>query len=179
MAGNGNSGRVAKPAVVHMLTGNRSKKNVAELLNEVQNPALPVEIPDAPDWLDEDALAEWARVSPDLVKLGLISRLDRQALAQYCEAVSDYRRWTLRIQALNQSLNTHMDKDRGDIQTYKTGAKDISIWRKLRNDAERRADAAGAKFGFSPLARRALRAQVAPQGELFPNEQKQIAAKYF
>ena len=64
--------------------------------------------------------------------------------------------------------------------TYRTGAKDLSIWRKLRNDAERRADAAGAKFGFSPLARRNLRAQLqAPQGELFPNEQKEIAEKYF
>lgn len=174
MAGNGNSGRPPKPAVVHLVTGNRSKKSAADLLKEVQNPILPVEIPDAPDWLDEDARAEWDRVSPDLLTLGLVSRLDRQALAQYCEAVSDYRRWTLRIQRLNEKL-----EDRGDVQTYQTGAKDLSIWRKLRNDAERRADSAGAKFGFSPLARRALRAQVAPQGELFPNEQKQIAQKYF
>lgn len=174
MAGNGNSGRHSKPAVVHLLTGNRSKKNAAELLNEVQNPLLPVEAPDAPDWLDADARTEWDRVTPDLIKLGLISRLDRQALAQYCEAVSDYRRWTLRIQRLNDSL-----EDKGDVQTYRTGAKDLSIWRKLRNDAERRADSAGAKFGFSPLARRTLRAAMAPQGELFPNEQQKIAEKYF
>lgn len=174
MAGNGNSGRHAKPAVVHLLTGNRSKKSAASLLQEVQNPILPVEIPEAPGWLDEAALLEWNRVAPDLLALGMISRLDRQALAQYCEAVSDYSRWTLRIQRLNEKM-----EDRGDVQTYKTGTKDLSIWRKLRNDAERRADSAGAKFGFSPLARRALRAQVAPQGELFPNEQKQIAEKYF
>jgi P27 family predicted phage terminase small subunit len=174
MAGNGNSGRHAKPAVVHLLTGNRSKKNAAALLDEVHNPLLPVEAPEAPDWLDEEACAEWERVTPDLIKLGLISRLDRQALAQYCEAVSDYRRWTLRIQRLNASL-----EDKGDVQTYRTGAKDLSIWRKLRNDAERRADSAGAKFGFSPLARRALRAAMAPQAELFPNEQQEIAKKYF
>ena len=69
--------------------------------------------------------------------------VDRQALAQYCEAVSDYRRWTLKIQELNASLAT---PGGGDVQTYRTGAKDLSVWRKLRNDAERRADAAGAKF---------------------------------
>lgn len=174
MAGNENSGRNAKPAVVHLLTGNRSKKSKRDLLDEVQNPPVQVEAPEPPDWLDDDAMAEWGRVLPDLLKLGLITRLDRQVLAQYCEAISDYRRWTLKIQELNQSM------DRGDVQTYRTGAKDLSIWRKLRNDAERRADAAGAKFGFNPLARRNLRAQSpAPQGELFPHEQKQIAEKYF
>lgn len=57
-----------------------------------------------PDWLDADAQVEWDRVVPDLLKLGLISGLDRQALAQYCEAVSDYRRWTLKIRELNESL---------------------------------------------------------------------------
>ncbi|HLV15958.1 MAG TPA: phage terminase small subunit P27 family [Pseudomonas sp.] len=176
MAGNSNSGRPAKPAVVHLVRGNPSKKNAAELQAEVQQSMLEAEAPEMPDWLDEDAQAEWNRVVPDLLKLGLISTLDRQALAQYCEAVSDYRRWTLKIRELNESLSM---PDRGDVQTYKTGAKDLSIWRKLRNDAERRADAAGAKFGFSPMARRTLRASVAPQGELFPNEQKQIAEKYF
>ena len=175
MAGNANSGRHAKPAVVHLLTGNRSKKSARDLQDEMQGSPLPVEIPAAPDWLDEHARAEWDRVGPDLVLLGLITRLDRQALAQYCEAVSDYQRWTLKIQRLNDEM-----EGRGDVMTYRTGAKDLSIWRKLRNDAERRADAAGAKFGFSPLARRNLRAQLqAPQGELFPNEQKEIAEKYF
>lgn len=176
MAGNGNSGRPAKPAALHLISGNPSKKNAAELQAEVQQGMLAAEAPPMPDWLDPDAQAEWGRVVPDLIKLGLITGLDRQALAQYCEAVSDYRRWTLKIREMNESL---CSPDRGDVQTYRTGAKDLSIWRKLRNDAERRADAAGAKFGFSPMARRALRAQIAPQGELFPNEQKQIAEKYF
>jgi P27 family predicted phage terminase small subunit len=176
MAGNSNSGRPAKPAVVHLIQGNRSKKSAAALLAEVANPLLPVEAPPMPDWLDADAAAEWDRVVPDLLALGLISRLDMQALAQYCEAVSEYRRWSLKIQELNQSVAT---PNMGDIQTYRTGAKDLSIWRKLRNEARRQADEAGAKFGFTPMARRALRAQQAPQGELFPNEQKQIAEKYF
>jgi len=175
MAGNGNSGRPAKPAVVHLIKGNPSKKDAAALLREVAQPVIPVEAPPMPDWLDEDAVTEWNRVVPDLIKLGLISVLDRQALAQYCEAVSDYRRWTLLIQEKNASLSS---PGGGDVQTYRTGARDLSVWRRLRNDAERRADAAGAKFGFSPMARRALKAQ-APQGELFPNEQKQIAEKYF
>ncbi|MFC2974558.1 phage terminase small subunit P27 family [Azotobacter bryophylli] len=176
MSGNHNSGRPAKPAIVHLLNGNPSKKNARDLLQEATQPLLPVEAPPMPDWLDEDAQAEWERVVPDLMTLGLISTLDRQVLGQYCEAVSDYRRWTLRIQELNARLAS---PDSGDVQTYRTGAKDLSIWRKLRNDAERRADAAGAKLGFTPMARRNLKAAQAPQGELFPNEQKRIADKYF
>ncbi len=175
MAGNANSGRPPVPAVVHLLTGNRSKKNGAELLAEATNPPVPVEAPPRPDWLDEDAAAEWDQLIPDLLALGLISRLDGQSLAQYCEAVCEYRRFTLLIRDFNNSVATPRG---GDVQTYRTGAKDLSIWRKLRNDAQRRADELGRQFGFTPMSRRGLKLQ-APQGELFPNEQKRIADKYF
>ncbi|WP_458725659.1 phage terminase small subunit P27 family [Pseudomonas mandelii] len=175
MAGNENSGRPALPAVVHLINGNRSKKNRGDLLREQSQPVMPVEAPPMPDWLDEDARREWERVVPDLVTLGLISKMDMQVMAQYCEAVSDYRRWTLKIQELNESLSS---STKGDVQTYRTGAQDLSIWRKLRNDAERRANDAGGKFGFSPMARRSLK-PAAPQGELFPNDQKRIVDTYF
>lgn len=173
MAGNSNSGRPGKPAVVHLLHGNRSKKNAGELLDQLQNPVVPVEAPPKPDWLSESAAAEWDRVSADLVKLGLISALDMMALAAYCEAVADYQTFTRLIAEMNERGR------RGDVQTFATGAKQISVWRQLRNDAEKRANQAGALFGFSPLSRRNLKAAPAPQGELFPNEQRAIADKYF
>ena len=67
----------------------------------------------------------------------------------------------------------------GDIQTFATGAKQISVWRQLANDAEKRANAAGALFGMSPLARRNMKALVVPQGELFNNDAKEAVDKYF
>ena len=112
---------------------------------------------------------------PDLLKLGLISKLDQHALAQYCEAVSDYRRITLQIQEINNSTASGV---RGDLQTSRNGHQGPSGLRQMRTDAERRVNDAGRQFGFSPMARRTLKAP-APQGELFPNEQKQIADKYF
>ena len=136
-------------------------------------PLAPVEAPPMPDWLSPEAQAEWARIVPDLEMLGLISRLDRQAMAHYCEAAAEYRFWTLNMREFSQGQSL-----RGDVQTYRSGAQDLSVWRKLRNDAERRANEAGSRFGLSPLARRSLKA-VPPQGELFPNEQKRIADKYF
>ncbi|MBD8187804.1 phage terminase small subunit P27 family [Pseudomonas viridiflava] len=175
MAGNGNSGRPPKPAIVHLLSGNPSKRNVKELLDEVQQPVLPVEAPTRPDWLSEEALKEWDELIPDLITLGLVSRLDGQAIAQYCEAAVEYRKFTRMIQELNNNL---AKANTGDVQTYKSGATDMSIWRKLRNDAQRRADEAGRQFGFTPLARRALRL-TSPQRELIPNEPRDAAAKYF
>lgn len=175
MAGNGNSGRSALPATVHVLNGNRSKKNMADLLDQVKSPAVPVEAPQMPDCLTPDAIAEWERLVPDLILLGLISKLDMMALATYCEAVADWYRFRRKISEANALVD---GTDKGDIQTFTTGAKQISVWRQLANDAEKRANTAGAQFGFSPMARRNLKTNPAPQGELFPNEQRDAANKY-
>lgn len=174
MSGNSNSGRPALSPVVHLLQGNRSRKNAADLVAEVANPAVPVEAPPMPEWLSEAATEEWQRVLPDLITLGLVSKLDMMAFATYCEAVADWKRFRILIAEHNAKADGS-----GDIQTFATGAKQISVWRQLANDAEKRANAAGAQFGFSPMARRNLRTATAPQGELFPNEQRDAAAKYF
>lgn len=47
-------------------------------------------IPSPPDHLSQDASVEWGRVSQELYQLGLLSRIDRAALAAYCQA---YGRW--------------------------------------------------------------------------------------
>lgn len=174
MAGNSNSGRHAKPAIVHLIQGNPSKKPRQELLAEVNNPIVPVEAPTMPDWFDEDLERIWNEVVADLLILGLITKLDKQILAQYCETVWEYRNFSLKIKEENKKLSSST----GDVQTSSTGYKDISVWRKLRNDAERRANEAGGKLGFSPLARQNLK-RPAPQQELFPNEPRDVADKYF
>lgn len=176
MAGNGNSGRPQKPAALHILHGNRSKKNFDELIEEIKSPAIPVAAPPMPDVLSDDAVAEWERLIPDLTALGLISTLDQMALATYCQAYADW----LRYERLIAKRNAQSDDDLGgDIQVFKTGAEQTGVLRQLSNDAAKRANAAGAQFGFSPMARRNLKTAPAPQGELFPNEQRDAAARYF
>ncbi|MCC3681336.1 P27 family phage terminase small subunit, partial [Staphylococcus epidermidis] len=123
--------------------------------------------------LSEEGAQEWDRVVEALMTLGWISTLDMMALASYCEAVGDWVRFRRKIAELNAKLESS-----GDVQTYKTGAQQLSIWRQLANDAERRANQNGALFGFSPVARRAMKA-LAPQGELFPNEARDAADRYF
>ena len=174
MAGNSNSGRPALPPFVHQLTGNASKMNAAALAGKTAELQLSAAAPERPAWLSAGAVAEWDRVVPDLLTLGWVQRLDRVALATYCEAVADWENFRLRIAAENKRL-----ADSGDVQTFSTGAKQISIWRQLANDAEKRANAAGAGFGFTPLARRNMKAAPATQPELFPNDHSDAASRYF
>jgi P27 family predicted phage terminase small subunit len=40
--------------------------------------------PEAPEWLPDEAQAEWDRVVPEMARLGLLKETDRAALAAYC-----------------------------------------------------------------------------------------------
>lgn len=175
MAGNANSGRRPDPAFMHQLRGDPSKLGKDALAKKIEEQQIAASEPPKPAWLSERASKEWDRVVPDLLLLGWVHRLDRVALATYCEAVADYEKFRERIAAENKRQD-----DAGDVQTFATGAKQISIWRQLANDAEKRANAAGAGFGFTPLARRTMKTvATAPQGTLFPNEHDEAAARYF
>lgn len=52
-------------------------------------PSVESGVPEPPEWLAGDALAEWKRIVPQLVAAGLLTRLDRAALASYCSAWGD------------------------------------------------------------------------------------------
>jgi len=127
--------------------------------------------PVCPDWLDKDSAALFAHLSDELTKLGLLEALDTLALAQYCKAITDYKRYNQKIDALNAQ-----EDSAGDIQQTENGYQHISIWHTLRNRAEKRADTLGKQFGLSPLARGALRDFIKPQDEGDEIEQKFFTA---
>ncbi|UBB19510.1 phage terminase small subunit P27 family [Comamonas odontotermitis] len=174
MAGNSNSGRTAKTPFAHLAGGNPSKRNIGGLLGEIQSAAVMACVPDRPDWLSADAVLEWDRVVAALQLLGWVHQLDMMALASYCEAVADYKKFRILIAQKNAE-----QAESGDVQTFATGAKQISVWRQLANDAEKRANAAGAQFGMTPLARRNMKAAPVGQADMFGGEEKDAAATYF
>lgn len=97
------------PANVHLLRGNPSKKPLADLVDGLQ---VEVEIPGCPPHLLPEARKEWKRITPELERYGLISKLDRAALALYCQA---WARWVwaerqmARAQALAEQLQAEAD----------------------------------------------------------------------
>lgn len=173
MAGNQNSGRRPLPANVHMLLGNRSKKSNAELAAAGGAEMVAAEAPTCPAFLTAPAKAEWKRIVDDLVALGLMSVLDRAEIAVYCQAWADWKHAREMIAKLAKNGD-----DAGYIEATPSGYKQMSSWMQIANRAEDRMRTAGASFGLNPSARSRL--QLAPpQGELFPNDEKDKARKYF
>ena len=78
-------GRPSKPTAIKVIEGNPGKRPIND------REAKPTRgIPDPPSDLDADGLAEWQRVAPELERAGLLSKIDRMALAAYCDACA---RW--------------------------------------------------------------------------------------
>jgi P27 family predicted phage terminase small subunit len=91
------SGPRPLPANVHLLRGNPSKKDLGDLLATLQPD---VEIPGCPPHLLPEARKEWRRIGAELLRYRLISKLDRSALALYCQA---WARWVWAEQQLQRA----------------------------------------------------------------------------
>ena len=90
----GKPGPLPKPVALKLLEGNPGRRALD--LSAGVNP--PVEVPSAPKHLGREARKEWARITPLLEELGLVSGLDRAALGLYCQAVG-------RLSELEQAFN--------------------------------------------------------------------------
>jgi len=75
-------------------------------------PTPPIEIPVVPAHLSDEAKVEWERVSQELAELGLLTKIDRAALAAYCDCWADY------LEAAKLCAN----KDGQDRKVIKTAA---------------------------------------------------------
>jgi len=78
-------GRKPKPTRVKKLAGNPGKRS----LNKSEA-RIPASLPTCPAHLVREAKAEWKRMAQVLYKHGLLTEVDRAALAAYCQA---YGRW--------------------------------------------------------------------------------------
>ena len=147
----GERGPLAKPAALHLLHGDPSKKGLSRLLDETLR--VPVEVPELPIYLRYggdgpelamEARAEWERITPHLTKLGLISAIDRAALANYCFY------WALDVLAAKRIIYL---EDQALVETTPSGYKQIGVWLQIKNRASSALKAYLAEFGMSPAAR--------------------------
>nr|DAU65378.1 MAG TPA: terminase small subunit [Caudoviricetes sp.] len=129
-------GRKPKPTAMKVLEGNPGKRplNFAE-------PHPEKKLPDCPEWLEDEAKAEWERLAVPLYNLGLLTELDMAAFASYCQA---YARW----KEAEEFISQH-----GSIVKTKTG-----YWQQVPQVSISRANQAmmikaAAEFGLTPSAR--------------------------
>ena len=78
-------GRKPKPTNIKVLEGNPGKRKL-----NIYEPSPEKKAPECPDWLEDEAKAEWERLCEPMMKLGILSELDMAAFAVYCQA---YARW--------------------------------------------------------------------------------------
>lgn len=173
----GSRGPKPLPANVHLLRGNPSKLRLDELRGEVRPP---VAIPPCPKHLLPAAKAEWKRIAKELESLGLISQIDRAALAAYCQA---WGRWLQAEEAIRRqadlsdealaALREEIEKTEGTearqrlaaqlniyergmaglVQLTPNGMEAMSVNLQIANRAVEQMHKFMAEFGMTPSAR--------------------------
>lgn len=143
----GKRGPKPLPANVHQLRGNPSKLPAARFSDGVQPP---VEIPNCPPHLQPDAKKEWKRIAIELEALGLITKIDRAALAAYCSAWAEMVFCEQKISELNGNDPSGVA---GLVTVTPSGYSQMSVWTQIRNRAADRMMKFGAEFGMSPSSR--------------------------
>ena len=158
------SGRKPKPTALRLVEGNRGKRpiNKAEAVIALAEPTPPA-------FLCDDAKVEWGRVCSALYAAGLMTELDRAALAAYAAA---YGRWAQAERAINRMAAKDELNAALMIKTTSGNAIQnplVGIANKAKADMVRYA----AEFGMTPSAR--SRVTATPE----EREQENKAARYF
>lgn len=104
-------------------------------------PEPPIEAPDCPAHLSEGASMEWQRIAPILEEMGLLSNIDRAALAGYCEL---WARW----EKAEREIQAH-----GEVITTPNGTLQTSPWVSIAHRTLVELRRFAAEFGLSPASR--------------------------
>lgn len=137
-------GPKTKPTKLKILTGTARSHRL-----NPQEPKPELATPDAPGHLTEAARKEWDRVVVDLVALGILTNLDRGALAAYCQA---WGRWSAAETALARMAERDASTD-GLIIRTKSGNLIQNPLVGAANKAMADMVRYAAEFGLTPSAR--------------------------
>lgn len=123
----------------------------ADRLNP-NEPKPPVSIPSCPSGLSAGAKAEWRRIAPALEDMGLLSQIDRAALAGYCEL---YARW----QKAEREIQKPAAKGGGEVVTTPNGSLQVSPWVSISRAALSEMRKFASEFGLTPASRSKVSAE--------------------
>jgi len=135
-------GPARKPTQLKIIQGNPGHQK----LNHAEPHPTPV-APTRPDWLEPEAKREWGRITPELERLGLLTLVDRGALAAYCQA------WGRAVGAEKflAAMGLTFTTPNGYVQQRPEVAIAQKSWQLVR--------AFCAEFGLTPSARSRLSVQ--------------------
>lgn len=140
-----------KPTKLKKLEGNPGKRP----LNKFE-PQPEVEKPSCPAWLCYEAKVEWKRIVPKLMALGLLTRIDRAALAAYCQAYGRWAKAEKALKALEEKFESTWNINAGGGLCYQTMPNGNWVTHPLVHVANRAMEQMQkflAEFGMTPVAR--------------------------
>ena len=146
------AGRPPKPAAIRIAEGNRSRRpiNGRELM-------VPFSMPEAPEWLDADALLHWERLSRVLEDLGCSHDADQATMASLCIALATLAEARSQLAELPKGQRLVVKMPGGAV----TENPLVGTIRRQIDQIHR----LGADFGLSPVARVKLLRDDMPVGE--------------
>lgn len=107
------------------------------------------EISGCPEWLDDEAKKKWFELMPKLQSLGLLTNLDIDALARYCDTWSWWRKCRIFIEKNGETFKTS-----GSSGDYHNQYPHVAIIHKLAAEL----DKLEKSFGLTPADRVGLKA---------------------
>jgi P27 family predicted phage terminase small subunit len=133
-------GRPPTPTRLKILRGNPGKRP----LNQAE-PQPAARMPTCPDWLDDAAREKWAELAPELFRLGLLTAIDGDALAGYCQAWAEFKAATQTLRGTDRTIMT----EKGNTIAHPAVG--------IQRGAMERMRAFGAPFGLDPSSRSRLK----------------------
>ena len=149
------AGRRPKPTEIKLLQGTQRSDRINR-----QEPDLKSEIPSCPTHIQGESRQEWKRITKELGAIGILTRVDRAAIAAYCDA---YGRWTKALMKLNEE---------GLLVKAPSGYPILNPCLSIINSALDQMRKFLTEFGMTPSSR--TRINVAKK-----NEDKDDAARFF
>jgi P27 family predicted phage terminase small subunit len=121
-------------------------------------------LPRCPDHLDGEAAACWRRLARELYDAGLLSNIDRDALANYCLAYARHKKAEAMITKSSEMLKAADEKDSDGNVTH-VGGFYQNPWLSIANKAAETMLKLAAEFGMTPSSRSRVKAEIAAARE--------------
>jgi len=157
-------GPAAKPTELKALEGNRGHRSLN--LDQVFRPE--VGMPDAPRWLLPESKKAWRRLSAELLRYNLLSKVDREAFAMLCQTIGRLEQIE-RAFAAKQAALLAEKRDPTEAFMEKTpgGMFVQSALYQVLNKEQGKLHKLLESFGLRPDARAAVTTAVRAQLQLF------------
>lgn len=135
----GKRGPAPKPTNVLKITGSWRAKTRSKA-----EPKPKAKAPVCPEWLSPDAKAKWAELVPELLRMKLLTVVDGDVLAAYCEAWAEFRAASKTIAEEGRTFTT----EKGYVGQHPAVAQQRSAWAAVKSFAS--------LFGLDPSSRSRL-----------------------